>query len=156
MAEQPICKEVLQPHLDKLVPVLVRGMKYSEIDIILLRGDVEEDENVPDREEDVRPRFHRSKTHHNTNNDMEDEEDDGLDDDSSLSDWNLRKCSAAALDVLANVFLTELLPVLLPILKVNRIKDPFHQNNTSEELILFPTSMILSKDLFTESVFTRS
>ena len=118
LAEQPICKEVLQPHLDKLVPVLVRGMKYSEIDIILLRGDVEEDENVPDREEDVRPRFHRSKTHHNTNNDMEDEEDDGLDDDSSLSDWNLRKCSAAALDVLANVFLTELLPVLLPILKV--------------------------------------
>ena len=60
LAEQPICKEVLQPHLDKLVPVLVRGMKYSEIDIILLRGDVDEnDENVPDREEDVKPRFHR-------------------------------------------------------------------------------------------------
>ena len=34
-------------------------MKYSEIDIILLRGDVEEDEMVPDREEDIRPRFHR-------------------------------------------------------------------------------------------------
>lgn len=116
LAEQPICKEVLQPHLDRLVPVLVRGMKYSEIDIILLRGDVEEDENVPDREEDVRPRFHRSKTHHT--GEMEDEDEDGLDDDSSLSDWNLRKCSAAALDVLANVFLTELLPVLLPILKV--------------------------------------
>ena len=107
---------MLQPHLDRLVPVLVRGMKYSEIDIILLRGDVEEDENVPDREEDVRPRFHRSKTHHT--GEMEDEDEDGLDDDSSLSDWNLRKCSAAALDVLANVFLTELLPVLLPILKV--------------------------------------
>ena len=119
LAEQPICKEVLQPHLDKLVPVLVRGMKYSEIDIILLRGDVDEnDENVPDREEDVKPRFHRSRSHHNTNIDnMDDDEDDGLDDDSSLSDWNLRKCSAAALDVLANVFLTELLPVLLPILK---------------------------------------
>ena len=29
--------QVLQPHLDRLVPVLVRGMKYSEIDIILLR-----------------------------------------------------------------------------------------------------------------------
>ena len=49
-------REVLQPHLDRLVPVLVRGMKYSEIDIILLRGDVEEDENVPDREEDMKPR----------------------------------------------------------------------------------------------------
>ena len=119
LAEQPICKEVLQPHLDKLVPVLVRGMKYSEIDIILLRGDVDEnDENVPDREEDVKPRFHRSRSHHqSTNENMDDDDDDGLDDDSSLSDWNLRKCSAAALDVLANVFLTELLPVLLPILK---------------------------------------
>ena len=50
-------REVLQPHLDRLVPVLVRGMKYSEIDIILLRGDVEEDENVPDREEDMKPRY---------------------------------------------------------------------------------------------------
>jgi transportin-1 len=39
-------------------------MKYSEIDIILLRGDVEEDEMVPDREEDIRPRFHRSRSHH--------------------------------------------------------------------------------------------
>ena len=49
---------MLQPHLDRLVPVLVRGMKYSEIDIILLRGDIDEnDENVPDREEDVKPRL---------------------------------------------------------------------------------------------------
>ena len=38
-------------------------MKYSEIDIILLRGDVEEDEMVPDREEDIRPRFHRYAYH---------------------------------------------------------------------------------------------
>ena len=37
LAEQPICKEVLAPHVDKLIPVLVTGMKYSEIDIILLK-----------------------------------------------------------------------------------------------------------------------
>lgn len=37
LAEQPICKEILGPHIDKLIPVLVRGMKYSEIDIILLK-----------------------------------------------------------------------------------------------------------------------
>jgi len=35
----------------------------------------------------------------------------------ALSDWNLRKCSAAALDVLSNVFHQALLPVLLPLLK---------------------------------------
>lgn len=94
---------------------------------------MEEDEAVPDKEEDIRPRFHKSKTHtikattncNNTNatengttdiDEDEEEYDDG-DDDSTLSDWNLRKCSAAALDVLANVFREELLPILIPILK---------------------------------------
>lgn len=61
LADEPVCKEALEPHLNKLIPVLVRGMKYSEIDIILLRGDVEDDQMVPDREEDIRPRFHRSR-----------------------------------------------------------------------------------------------
>lgn len=111
-------------------------MKYSEIDIILLKGDVEEDEMIPDRDEDIRPRFHKSKTHHSHHTTMTkhgdenggcDEEDvepeDGCDDDSTLSDWNLRKCSAAALDMLANVFREELLPVLIPILK----ETLFHQ-----------------------------
>ncbi|KTG31459.1 hypothetical protein cypCar_00037750, partial [Cyprinus carpio] len=37
LAEQPVCKEVLCGHLPKLIPVLVNGMKYSEIDIILLK-----------------------------------------------------------------------------------------------------------------------
>ena len=37
LADQPICKEVLSPHLARLVPVLVKGMRYSEIDIILLK-----------------------------------------------------------------------------------------------------------------------
>lgn len=49
-----------------------------------------------------------------------DDSDDSEDDDlrkEALSDWNLRKCSAAALDVLSNVFHQSLLPVLLPLLK---------------------------------------
>lgn len=129
LAEHPVCKEVLGPHLHKLAPVLVKGMKYSEIDIIILKGDVEEDEFIPDREEDIKPRFHKSRTHTLKTDgaaqgsgdgdigDSEDEDDDGLVDDSNLSDWNLRKCSAAALDILANVFKDEILPILLPILK---------------------------------------
>lgn len=37
LAEQPICRDVLSPYLPRLVPILVHGMKYSEIDIILLK-----------------------------------------------------------------------------------------------------------------------
>eukprot|EP00058_Branchiostoma_floridae_P025542 XP_002611032.1 hypothetical protein BRAFLDRAFT_128305 [Branchiostoma floridae] len=82
----------------------------------IVEGDVEEDEQVPDREEDIRPRFHKAKTH--TPSEEQDGQDSSdLDDDDALSDWNLRKCSAAALDVLANVFRDDLLPNLLPILK---------------------------------------
>ena len=131
LAEHPVCKEVLGSHLHKLAPVLVKGMKYSEIDIIILKGDVEEDELIPDRDEDIKPRFHKSRTHTLKTDgaqgsadgdigdigDSDDDDDDGLVDDSNLSDWNLRKCSAAALDILANVFKDEILPVLLPILK---------------------------------------
>lgn len=128
LAEHPVCKEVLGPHLHKLAPVLIKGMKYSEIDIIILKGDVEEDEFIPDRDEDIKPRFHKSRTHtlkteaaqgsgDGDIGDSDDEDDDGLVDDSNLSDWNLRKCSAAALDILANVFKDEILPILLPILK---------------------------------------
>ena len=132
LADESVCKEALEPHLAKLIPILVRGMKYSEIDIILLKADVEDDEMVPDREEDIRPRFHRARSHHVSSTEhnagggaengadgsMDGDEDDD-DSDSALSDWNLRKCSAAALDVLASVFRNDLLPVLLPILKVS-------------------------------------
>ncbi|KAG7241225.1 hypothetical protein INR49_025968 [Caranx melampygus] len=104
-----------------LTPVLVNGMKYSEIDIILLKGDIEEDEAIPDNEQDIRPRFHRSRTvaqqHEGDGIEEEEDEDDELDDDDTISDWNLRKCSAAALDVLANVFRDDLLLHILPLLK---------------------------------------
>ncbi|VDK25160.1 unnamed protein product [Anisakis simplex] len=43
-------------------------------------------------------------------------DDDDIDDDSS-TEWNLRKCSAASLDVLSGIFNDDFLPTLLPILK---------------------------------------
>lgn len=60
------------------------------------QGDVEEDEAIPDNEQDIRPRFHRSRTvaqQHEGGDSIEEEEDDedDLDDDETISDWNLSK-----------------------------------------------------------------
>lgn len=101
-------------------------MEHSDIIsfVSFAQGDVEDDAMIPDREEDIKPRFHKSRTHTvkqeidgQEHEEDSDDDDDGLDDDNSLSEWNLRKCSAAALDVLANVFREECLPIVLPILK---------------------------------------
>lgn len=58
------------------------------------QGDVEEDEAVPDSEQDIKPRFHKSRTVTLTHeaerpDSSEDAEDD--DDDDALSDWNLSR-----------------------------------------------------------------
>lgn len=131
----------------RLVPILLNGMKYAEIDLILLKvwscmpnsslvtvsllscqADSEEDQDVPDKDSDIRPRFHRARSHMTDGGSggaegREGEEEGDSDDDGvvadCLSDWNLRKCSAAALDVLSNVFNEALLPVFLPLLKQN-------------------------------------
>jgi len=71
IADQPICRDVLQPHLDKLLPILCKNMKYSELDIIILQGDIDDDEHIPDRIEDIRPRFHRARSRQHAQNLLE-------------------------------------------------------------------------------------
>ncbi|XP_044489395.1 transportin-1-like isoform X3 [Mangifera indica] len=51
-----------------------------------------EDESLPDRDQDLKPRFHSSWFHGAEN--LEDDDDD------TVNVWNLWKCSAVALDVL--------------------------------------------------------
>jgi hypothetical protein len=43
----------------------------------------------------------------------------GQDDDDAVNVWNLRKCSAAGLDVLSNVFGDDILPTLMPLIQVS-------------------------------------
>lgn len=51
---------------------------------------------IPDKEEDIKPRFHKSKTHSQKHTDEAADDDsdseDGGDDENSLSDWNLSEC----------------------------------------------------------------
>ncbi|KAL3514972.1 hypothetical protein ACH5RR_021874 [Cinchona calisaya] len=101
--------ENLKDILPRLLPVLLSNMAYADDDESLV--DAEEDGSLPDREQDLKPRFHASRFHGS-----EEGEDD---DDDTVNTWNLRKCSAAALDILSNVFGDEILPTLMPIIQSN-------------------------------------
>ncbi|VDL19318.1 unnamed protein product [Hymenolepis diminuta] len=113
LSDAPLCFQVLSSYLDRLIPVLVKGMKYSESDLALLSNDLENDSHVPDKDSDIKPRFHKSKNRMQGDEGGDDSDSDD-DSDEYVSNWTLRKCSAAALDLLANVFHSEILQFLLP------------------------------------------
>ncbi|TFK45047.1 transportin-PC [Crucibulum laeve] len=140
-AEDADLVEYLRPLLVKVAPVLLDCMIYGEDDLLWLEGDAE-DAAVPDKETDIKPRHYSGKAHgleRDANGDpteppktrigaygeetidSDDDDDYDLDDDDFAdemsTEWNLRKCAAAALDVLAVRFSGELLNVLLGPLK---------------------------------------
>ncbi|KAH7836287.1 hypothetical protein Vadar_034333 [Vaccinium darrowii] len=105
--ETQLPPENLREFLPRLIPVLLSNMVYADDDESLV--DAEEDGSLPDRDQDLRPRFHSSRLHGSEN--AEDDDDD------IVNIWSLRKCSAAALDILSNVFGDEILPSLMPIVQ---------------------------------------
>ncbi|KAN0081336.1 Armadillo-type fold [Tylopilus felleus] len=137
-AEDPELAPFLHPLLGRVAPVLLDCMVYGEDDLLWLEGDTE-DTTVPDKETDIKPRHYGAKSHglerEGTENAEEaakrgtygqetlDDDDDDYDlDDDDFADemsteWNLRKCAAAALDVLAVRFGADLMNVLLAPLK---------------------------------------
>ena len=135
----------LGPYLNKIVPVLLESMVYDEEDVMRLEGGAD-DADVDDRPEDLKPQFAKSKNVRMSTNghsfninsneegmttansafssdvdalsegEIEDNNEGGAD----IEDrWNLRKCSAAALDVLASTFHQPVFAVTLPYLKEN-------------------------------------
>ncbi|EGF82289.1 hypothetical protein BATDEDRAFT_86089 [Batrachochytrium dendrobatidis JAM81] len=120
-AEQENYRDHLEPFLPQIIPVLVKGMIYTNEEVMMLGGD-EDDASVPDNIQDIKPHHHKSRNHANTpgsgqpkkDDDDDDDDYDDDDDDDVDNEWNVRKCSAAAVDVLATVFKEHLLEVLLP------------------------------------------
>lgn len=139
-AEDSDLAPCLYPLLIKVAPVLLDCMVYGEDDLLWLEGDAE-DAAIPDKDTDIKPRHYGGTKSHGyereseTNGaepskrgaygeetiDSDDDEDYELDDDDFVdemsTEWNLRKCAAAALDVLAVRFGADLLNVLLGPLK---------------------------------------
>lgn len=161
VGEDEKMREHLGPYLAKIVPVLLSSMVYSEDEILRLEGE-EEDYEVEDREQDIKPSFASSKAGRLTTNangestpnangtgntilesiddDLsEGEIDDFDDDDDEFGDpeeqWNLRKCSAAALDVLASVFHEAVFAATLPYFTDN-LNHPEWPNRESAVLAL--------------------
>lgn len=59
-------KDNSQLHLSCFLIVQLLDQLIKSIDrliVCLLQADTEDDEAVPDSEQDIRPRFHKSKTH---------------------------------------------------------------------------------------------
>ncbi|KAL5114345.1 hypothetical protein ACEQ8H_007782 [Pleosporales sp. CAS-2024a] len=141
VGEDENMREYLGPYLAQIVPVLLASMVFSEDEILRLEGE-EDDYDVDDREEDIRPNFASNKSERLTlaangehpaangavlrqhdDDGLSDGEIDDFDDEDEFGDpeemWNLRKCSAAALDVLASVFHEAVFEATLPYLTNN-------------------------------------
>ncbi|KAL8703314.1 MAG: hypothetical protein Q9201_003505 [Fulgogasparrea decipioides] len=133
----------LGPFLPQIVPVLLESMVYDEEDILRFEGDAD-DADQEDRAEDMKPQFATTKiprvatnghagtngdntrgpqtNHRNSDDDLSEgeieESDNGI--PANVEDrWNLRKCSAAALDVLASNFHGSVFAIILPYLTDN-------------------------------------
>lgn len=127
---EDIDEKLVAPHLKKIVPTILSTMVYSEMDQMLLQSLVEDDENVEDKAQDIRPNIAKSKKHefsaahsaedhNNSDSDSfdDEDEDDDAEAEAMLSEWNLRKCSAAALDVFSTKYPELVLEYSMPYLR---------------------------------------
>lgn len=155
-AEDPELAPFLHPLLAKVAPVLLDCMIYGEDDLLWLEGDLE-DAAIPDKETDIKPRHYGGGKGHGLEHDAngdgsalsktrvgaygqelqdEDDDDEGFDEDDDdfaeemSTEWNLRKCAAAALDVLAVRFGVDLLNVLLEPLKTKLWSEDWLQRES--------------------------
>jgi transportin-1 len=137
-AEDGELLETLRAFLPRVAPVLLDCTIYEDEELFSLGALDDDDATVPDRPEDIKPQFYSGKVHAQSAStpgqpeastskardaapepeEAEEDEDDLLDeDDDDFSEWTLRKCAAAALDVMATAYEGELLMILLPHLK---------------------------------------
>lgn len=138
MSTSELPAELILPYLEQLVPVLLKKMVYSDEDVEEMETEDAKDDGAEDKDEDIKPQMVKSKEHKavkrenaenpasivNRADDGDDSEDDsdadGEDDDFDNNyTWNLRKCSAATVDILSTSFPQEVLQFSFPIIKQN-------------------------------------
>lgn len=114
----PTCKDILSPYINKLLPILLKNMRYSQAELNIIKDSLGADANNKDLAKDISPFHMRDKNSQGEDECFSDGEDDtegqGDDFDDFYMGWTLRKCSAASLDSLAVKFGDDLLPILVP------------------------------------------
>lgn len=133
MSTRDTPKELIFPILGDITPVLLSKMVYDEDDVILMENEDERDHGEEDKDEDIKPQMAKSKEHtvskkeeesnnrNDESDDSDDDEDDEEDDFDNSYTWNLRKCSAATIDILSGIFPVEILTIAFPIIKNNMV-----------------------------------
>ncbi|KAG5466814.1 hypothetical protein LSCM1_00991 [Leishmania martiniquensis] len=106
----PRFAELAQSTVVQVIPVIIRSLVYSEMEIGMLQASAE-DWQVPDKVDAIRPRHYTE--HNRAMGDSDDDGDSGGDDDDEVEEWNLRRVSALTLDELSQYY-GDL--VLLPVL----------------------------------------
>ncbi|CAH0555348.1 unnamed protein product [Brassicogethes aeneus] len=109
------CKEILTPYIEKLLPILLKNMKYSKYELNIIKDSLGQDSSNQDLAKDITPFHFRDKNSHQDDSD-DDTEEQSDDFDDFYIGWTLRKCSAASLDSLAVKFGDDLLTILIPFL----------------------------------------
>ncbi|XP_037560706.1 transportin-2 [Dermacentor silvarum] len=127
LTKKPVCKEALAPCLSRLVTILLQGMKYSDADLRRCKEDVRRIQPTPGQtkkatEGNIGGSSVRDKIHA---------------DDNIFYKWNMRNCSADALDGIAMVFNEEVFHLLLPFLK-----EMLHKDWVTKESAIFILGVI--------------
>lgn len=137
MSTSELPPDLILPYLGNIIPVLLEKMVYDENDVELMEAEDAKDDGSEDKDEDIKPQMAKSKEHKaikrengedsnsklHVNGETEADDSDDSDDDDNDDDfdnsytWNLRKCSAATVDMLSTTFPKEVLQYSFPIIK---------------------------------------
>jgi transportin-2 len=102
----PAFAEISFQAMGQVIPLLLEQMVFSDLELGMLQGSAN-DWQVPDKEDDIKPRHYRGRTQQTHEDDDGDEADDDVDDDdddNEVEDYNLRRVSAHTLDDIAEYF----------------------------------------------------
>ncbi|SCU91022.1 LAFA_0F01420g1_1 [Lachancea sp. 'fantastica'] len=105
------------PFIATVVPMLLAKMTHDEDEIIVFEASNDDDAELEDRDEDIKPataKISKKRELSGADDEYADDDDDDGDHDTQ---WNLRKCCAATLDVLTGILPRDVLSVGFPILR---------------------------------------